>query len=120
MSVVEMWKKLWEYKPTYNPNYNIYLGEVSYILLHTELKWDAHRVWEICNKRWIYVPKRGRCPIEISLWKKVGLCKVRIDRNSPHNGYKYHSYYGTKLISKSNNILHAVKELIKYNNESTL
>lgn len=115
MTLKEMIGGLWDnYQPIRNYNYNIPVGLHSYYLIHTELEWEGLKVWNFCNRRWTYIPKKGNRWIEFSLWKKAGLCKVRIDCEAPIRGYKYQSYYGTKLISKSNNILHAVKELIKY------
>lgn len=88
------------------------VGLETYTIINMECEWEFYKVSTICNKRWFYFPSRIRYLIEISLWKKHGLCKVRIDCNGGE--YKYYSYYGTKLISKSNKIIHAVKELVKY------
>lgn len=87
-------------------------GLTTYNLFTSAAEWEGYKIWEFCNEYWIYIPKRVHDLIEFSLWQKHGLCKIRIDCLGGE--YKYHSYYGTTLISKSNKLLHAIKELIKY------
>lgn len=99
-------------KPIIRRPITIPLGLIPYTLLHMQFEWEANNTSSICPRFWTYVPKRVYGVIQLSLWHKHSLCKIRIDCNGGE--YKYHSYYGTKLISKSNKIIHAVKELVKY------
>jgi hypothetical protein len=99
-------------KPIIRQPMTIPVGLEEYNYIHINFEWEKYKTWNICNKYWVYIPKRVNGIIQLSLWQKHSLCKVRIDCNAGE--YKYHSYYGTKLISKSNKIIHAVKELLKY------
>lgn len=92
-------------------NYNYAVGIVEYNVIELKIQWHQ-KCQSICDCFWLYIPRKGKDIIEFTPWNKGSLAKVIVDCEG--GTYKYHSYYGTKLLSKSTCLLHAIKELIKY------
>lgn len=63
-------------------------------------------------KWWSYTPKRIPGLIEISLWKKHGLCKVRYYYT--RESFAFTAVYGARILGKATDIQSAINLLKSY------